>query len=639
MSSIPSNLARVSGNLVANVLTSNLRRNNVELLRTQEQIATGKRINRPSDDASAVSVLKSLQRTLNQFDQQLTNLSRAQSTIDTTDQALADVSDLLLEAQTIASTQVGVGSNEATRESEAAVIDAMITALLGIANREVRGVYLFGGENPSQTPFVAELGGIRYLGNDQDLQADLGLFDPLGVNTNGVDAFKALSTRVMGTVDLNPSTTADTRLVDVAGARGKGVTLGTITVNVDGMAVDVDLSTADRLGDVVARINDAINSIDPAAGALAIGTSGFDLTASAGHSISISDIGTSIIAADLGIGLSATGSTANGLDLNPRLTPLSSVSAFGPAVDLASGLKINQGGNESVISFASASTVQDMINIVKAASVGIRMEINAAGTGLNIINEVSGSDLSIGENAGGSTATDLGLRSYADWTLVSELNFGIGLNLAEGDDLRLHLHDGSDVDVDLSSAATVGDIIAAINAAGGGSVTASLAADGNGLVLSDNTIGVDDFTVNNLGLSHAATELGIAGNAGAGSTISGQDVAKVRTESVFTHLMMLRDGLLSSDDDLITQAGSALHEDVAAVASARAQMGVRSQRVQEQTTRLEERTLQTRSILSGLEDADLNEVITRFTQLQQQLEATILSGQQLLNLSLLDFLR
>jgi len=46
-----------------------------------------------------------------------------------------------------------------------------------------------------------------------------------------------------------------------------------------------------------------------------------------------------------------------------------------------------------------------------------------------------------------------------------------------------------------------------------------------------------------------------------------------------------------------------------------------------------------KTTLSDLQDADLTEVITRFTQLQTQLQASLRVGAQNLQLSLLDFLR
>ena len=642
MSSIPSNLARVASSMSASLLLSNLQKNNVELLNVQEQISTGQRVNRPSDDASVVSQITSLLRVLDQDEQTLGNLTQAEAIINTADHALSDVSNLLLEAQTIASSQIGIGSDADTRANQAQVIVAQIDELLRIANRELNGIHLFAGQASSEDPFGSLAGGIQYTGSRDDLITDIGLGSSVGVNINGATAFGALSARVQGAVDLNPNLTNDTRLVNINGARGLGVTLGTVTVTVDGTDTAVDLTGADTAEDVIQRLTDAIGGAN---GGITVSGNGFTLAATPGHTVSISDVGSATVAADLGISLTADASASAvivfdvGPDVDPHVTELTEVAAITTPFDTASGLNITNGSLTGTVDFSTATTVQDMINAVEAAQLGVRLEISEDKQTLRLVNEISGTELSVGENGGGSTASDLGLRTFDTTTTLDELNFDRGVGTVTGNDIRIHLHDGTDVFVDLSAAVTVGDVLTAINTAGGGSVTATLAATGNGITLTDATVGADAFGVFDEGQSTAATDLGIRQNAGPAASFTGDDVAKVRVESVFTHLMMLRDGLLNDDERLVTEAGSLIAQDINTVASARAQMGVRAQRVAKQSTRLEELTLQNQSLLGDVRDTDLNEAITRFTQLQQQLQANLLVGQQNLSLSLLDFLR
>ncbi len=643
MSSIPSNLVRVSASHSTNLMLSQVRDNNLQLLKVQEQISSGKRVTRPSDDAAAVSSINLLQRVLTRDAQRQGNLTQAQGLLDTTDQSLSDATDLLLEAQSIASSQVGIGSTAETRANQAQVVASQINSLLNLANRDQRGIHLFGGSASNTTPFVEQFGGIRYVGPRDNMQADLGLLHSVGINSNGHDAFNALSSRVVSSVDLDPDATAATRLVDVHGARGKGVQTGSVNVDINGAVTEVDLSTADTLGDVVTRINDTLG----AAGSLAIGGNGFALTANPGFNLTISDIGTGVVAQDLGIDITATpGPPVSGADVNPRVTERTTVASLGIPVDLASGLKITNGATTQVVSFAAATTIQDMINTVESAEMGVRLEINGAGTGFNLVNEVSGTTLSIGENAGGTTATDLGLRSLDTTTELVEFNFGRGVETVSGNDLRIHTHDGTDIDVDLSGAATVADVIGAVQtaAAAAGLVVPAdfdigLVADGNGLLITDNTAGPDSLTVTALNGSHAAEHLGVAGDYGAAATATGADNAQVRSESVFTHLKMLQEGLLTNDEALITEAGTLLNADIEHVTTARADVGVRSRQVSQQAARIDEQGVQTESLLSDLQDANLEELATRLVQLQQQLEGTYLAGRQVLSLSLLDFLR
>ncbi|MAE59934.1 MAG: hypothetical protein CMJ49_01105, partial [Planctomycetaceae bacterium] len=291
MSSIPSNIARVSNQLRSELVRNNLRRTNVELLDLQVQLSTGRKVNRPSDAPESISSIIDLRTQLERFEQRAKNFSLAGGAIDNTDHALGDVSDLLLEAQGVASSQVGVGSDSQTRTNQAQVVDAQIGALMQMVNRQFQNVFLFAGDRSRVTPFEDDLGGIRYLGGRGELLTDLGVGTPLGYNVSGEAALGALSARISNGLDLNPLATGATRIADVRGATNRGVALNTINVDVNGTDVRVDLTTADTLGDVVTRVNDAINGVDPTAGALAVSSAGFTLTANGGHTITITDVG------------------------------------------------------------------------------------------------------------------------------------------------------------------------------------------------------------------------------------------------------------------------------------------------------------------------------------------------------------
>jgi flagellin-like hook-associated protein FlgL len=639
MSSINTSSSRVSTASTADSMLTNLRRTQAALLDLQTQISTNKRINKPSDDAGAYSAISRLNTLAAKYDQQISDLSTAGNAVAGADGALSDLSDLLLSAQNIASSQIGVDSDSATRNSQADIIDSMLDSVVALGNRDQSGIYLFSGRTSGTQPFVSDTNGIRYTGSSEQLTTNFGGVD-VDLNASGGAALGALSSRVTGTVDLNPGASATTRILDVNGARALGVTLGSVTLNVDGTAVNVDLTNAGSLGNVRDLINNAVNAIDPTAGGLAVGPNGFSLTAPAGHTIAIADQGTGITAADLGIAISANGATTAGGDLDPKLTLGSSLAGLGATVDLTSGLKVTSGATTKIIDLSGATTVQGLVNAVQSAGLGLRLEINGAGTGFNLINEVSGNTVSIGENAGGTTATDLGLRSLTGATNLSDFNHGQGVSVVGNgqDDFGISLHDGSTVNVKLQGAQTVQDVIDAINAAGAGTVTASLATDGNGIVLSDTTAGASAFKVAALNGSSAAANLGIVQNAGLAATINGTDNATVRTESVFTHLIALRDALRRNDTQAITNSGGSLGTDVSNIAAVRGTMGVRAQHIEAEKNRASEQKLQTATLLSGVQDTDLTEAITRFTQLQQQLQATLQTGSKVMQLSLLDFL-
>ena len=448
-------------------------------------------------------------------------------------------------------------------------------------------------------------------------------------------------------VDLDPQANSDVLLRDIGGARERGFTAGAINLTVNGTPTVVDLTTADSLDDVVIRINDAITALDPAAGSLSLGPSGYTLTANAGSTITITDSAGGVTAADLGIAFTAASASVAGGDLNVKLSGRTELSSFGTPVDLASGLLITHGENTEVADFSNATTVQDLQNVINSLNLGLRLTINDDGTGLDLFSEVSGVDLSVGEN-GGTTAEDFGLRTFGSTTLLSDFRNGIGVQTSEAGepDLDINLHNGTNFTVDLTAASTVSDVIAltqaAATAAGltlGTDFDIQLAATGNGFTVTDNTAGANDFSVRNAGLSFAADNLGINASAGSGGTIDGEDESTVRIDNLFTHLQELSTSLRNNDESGIVLAGSLLEDDIDSVISARAQVGVQARRIEDQLTLVQDRNIQEQTLLSQLQDADLTEVLTRFQQLQLQLQASLQVGSVGQQLSLLDFLR
>ena len=117
MAILPLQTARVSNLLRTNLAQGQISRTQAELLRTQNELSTGRRINVASDDPGDAAVVQQLQKTLEQREAYLTNLGRAQSHLGQVDSTMADLSDLLNEAKTIASANVGsdVTADQRTR--------------------------------------------------------------------------------------------------------------------------------------------------------------------------------------------------------------------------------------------------------------------------------------------------------------------------------------------------------------------------------------------------------------------------------------------------------------------------------------------------------------------------------------------
>lgn len=661
MTSIPSNLARVPNMLSSQIMLGSLNATNQRLLNAQIQLTTGKLINRPSDNAISSSTISVLDDILERREQRVRNLTHAESVLNTSDAALAEATDLLQEARSIGLSQIGVGSDETTRANQARVIDAMLTEMSRIGNRQFQDMYLFGGNATSNPPFVELLGSFRYQGQGVGMFTDTGLARPVPITTGGSEAFGALSARVEGNRDLDPVMVTDTRLTDLNGARGLGLSLGSINVDVGGTDLTVDLSTAHTAGDIANLLQTAIQTVDAAATVSIDGGTG-NRFAIAGNTvaITISDIAAPGTAADLGLtGTYAIGG-GTGLDVDPVLTENTLLSSLGGVTVPLGTIRLSNAGQTRDLDLSAATNVQDVMNLVHGLNIGIRVEIADTGDRLNFINELSGAPadgMSIAEMTGGVTASELGVRSLDTTTLLADFNNGLGVQIKTGGvnpitglpdpsldvDFRISLKDGRTFDVDLEDITTVQDVLDQINAAATGAgigvpaeFTAALATDGNGITLTDNTVGTTTSVVARNG-SFAAQDLGILGST-TSATLTGEDRATVAVESTFAHLAALRDALLADDQRGITLATGRLETDIDRVTSARADVGVRTRRITDAQTREEDLKVQDSGLKSQVQDLDFTEAAIRFTQLQQQLQAGLATAARTSALSLLDFL-
>jgi flagellar hook-associated protein 3 len=126
------------------------------LARLQEQVSTGSRINRVSDDSSAayrVLGLDSQESSLNNY---IDNLSNVLSTLEFSSTIFQNITSAISDAK-VRLTQVSSGIyNEDARNKTAEGINEILEQLVAFANTKHAGQYLFGGGNTAQAPYLVE---------------------------------------------------------------------------------------------------------------------------------------------------------------------------------------------------------------------------------------------------------------------------------------------------------------------------------------------------------------------------------------------------------------------------------------------------------------------------------------------------
>ena len=558
----PVNLSRVSQNMRTSFITNSLQRNQLELLSLQTQIASGRSMLTPSDDPIASARVMDLTRTLARQSQFKANVAHGNNVLAAADSALTEINSLLIEAQTLASQNVGSLTTAAEREADAELIAAIRQQLQLVGNRQFDGRFIFAGRDTTEQPFIEVLGGVAYLGDTGDLHVRINDDQQAVINIPGNLLFGALSSRIESGADLRPLLTDQTRLEDLAGPGGRGVGTGRLVFyEAGGVGVySFSLESADTIGDLIELINGAAAD---AGSTLAASLSDEGLNITPGNTaVTITDRSSGVVAGSLGIRTRfATTDVIEGASLGARLTRLTSVAdmAFGVGIDLDSGIIMTNGTSSVTLDFSTAETVQDIINEINNGGVAARARINDEGTGIDVFNLLSGSSLTIGEN-GGTTATDLGIRTLNVDTPLSRLHAGAGVDAIIGkDDIRIVAKNGDEIFVNLDGARTIGDVIDSINAAATDAavnLTADLTTTGNGIRLTDSTGGGGALSVENVGLSLAATQLGLVGSAEPSeSELIGSDSNPIRTDGIPTALIDLDKALRHDDTLAISNAG------------------------------------------------------------------------------------
>lgn len=193
-------------------------------------------------------------------------------------------------------------------------------------------------------------------------------------------------------------------------------------------------------------------------------------------------------------------------------------------------------GNSSVINTANDVTLNDVVNqinssqnisvraLVKNDHLVLQDDSGQNKTNFSVVdlgNGQAAANLGIVGSTGGGTITGANINTINISTPLSLLNDGRGIGTANGAaDFQVALSDGTKIVVSLGAAQNVGDVLAAINKAGGSKLSAAIDKTTNSITLSDNSGGGGTFSVSALNNSSAAQDLGLSQST-SGATLSG----------------------------------------------------------------------------------------------------------------------
>jgi flagellar hook-associated protein 3 FlgL len=170
-----------------------LNRRQAEMAEVQEQLTTGKRVGRASDDPAAAAraerATASIERTLaNQrgLDASVVAMTHTEST-------LGDAGLLMQRARELLVSAGNASFSDGERAGIAAELRSLRAQLFTLANQgDGNGNYLFGGQGGSQSPFVDAPGGVQYAATPGQALTEAGTGMPL--STDGRAAWMTSAT-------------------------------------------------------------------------------------------------------------------------------------------------------------------------------------------------------------------------------------------------------------------------------------------------------------------------------------------------------------------------------------------------------------------------------------------------------------
>lgn len=184
---------RVSSSFFYQLASSEMLRQQSEIARTQEQISTGKRLLRPSDDPVDAARSVNIKQSIEQLSQYQKNIASSEQQLDLEDTSLGSLTQLLHRVKELALGANSGAASAETRSAYRAEILQRFEELQDISNtRNASGNYLFSGYQGRVKPFSLSGGSVNYNGDQGLLFQQIGAARKIAVNDTGYDVFQKI---------------------------------------------------------------------------------------------------------------------------------------------------------------------------------------------------------------------------------------------------------------------------------------------------------------------------------------------------------------------------------------------------------------------------------------------------------------
>jgi flagellar hook-associated protein 3 FlgL len=238
---------RVTTQMAVNNLVGNLNRSFGRMVRFQQELSSGSRLNNLSDDPAAVERSLSLRSELRNIEQFQKNIDDGTGWLELSEVSLSELETLFVEARGLAVQGASDTYNSQQRRSLADQIDQFLEHAVSLSESRYRGRYIFAGTQTGDPPY----------GATRDQEGMILSLDPTGDATGNIEREVAdgivMQVNVPGDSVYEGSLNAFDVLIDLRDALGEN-NVGGVRESLSSLA-DMREKISSVRGEIGARVN------------------------------------------------------------------------------------------------------------------------------------------------------------------------------------------------------------------------------------------------------------------------------------------------------------------------------------------------------------------------------------------------
>ncbi len=191
---------RIATASMFNQLNRSFHNNLRTLSRWTNMLATGKKINKPSDDVTGMMRSMDYRVSINELQQHKENINEAESNLSFADTAMSSMEDVLSRARELALQAANGTQTQQSRASIAKEIGSLRDEVFRLSGSSFKNRHIFSGFKTDTSPFGSGPG-FNYQGDSGEIKVVIDGNTTMAINIPGDQVFSVGGTTHMETLD------------------------------------------------------------------------------------------------------------------------------------------------------------------------------------------------------------------------------------------------------------------------------------------------------------------------------------------------------------------------------------------------------------------------------------------------------